>query len=65
MKPETTVLTQKELAARWQISHKTLERWRWLGEGPRFFKFGGAVRYKIEDIEAYEKAAERQSTSVA
>jgi len=27
-------LNQIELAARWNISHRTLERWRWSGEGP-------------------------------
>jgi len=63
-KLESEVLTQLQLARRWQISPRTLERWRWLGEGPHFFKFGGVVRYRLEDIEAYEQAAERQSTSV-
>ena len=29
---------QKELAARWKISHRTLERWRWAQEGPRYLK---------------------------
>jgi DNA-binding transcriptional regulator YiaG len=24
-------LNQKELARRWTISHRTLERWRWAG----------------------------------
>jgi len=30
-----TCLNQTELAARWKISPRTLERWRWAGEGPR------------------------------
>ena len=29
----TRHLSQIELAARWNISHRTLERWRWTGEG--------------------------------
>ena len=33
-------LSQIELAARWNISHRTLERWRWTGEGPKFIKLG-------------------------
>jgi predicted site-specific integrase-resolvase len=47
-------LTQRELAQRWRISPRTLERWRWLQEGPQFLKIGGRVVYRLEDIEAYE-----------
>ena len=34
-------LNQVELAARWKISHRTLERWRWAQGGPRYLKLGG------------------------
>ena len=37
------------------MSPKTLERWRWLGEGPPYLKIGGKVLYRIEDVEAFEK----------
>ena len=47
-------LSQIELAARWNIGHRTLERWRWTGEGPNFIKLGGRVIYRVEDIEAFE-----------
>ena len=47
-------LNQIELADRWNISHRTLERWRWTGEGPTFLKIGGRVVYRLEDVEAYE-----------
>lgn len=47
-------LSQIELAARWNISHRTLERWRWTREGPNFIKLGGRVIYRLEDIEAFE-----------
>ena len=49
-------LNQIELSDRWGISHRTLERWRWLGEGPAYLKIGGRVLYRLEDIEAYEAA---------
>ncbi len=52
-------LTQHELAQRWRISPRTLERWRWLQEGPQFLKIGGRVVYRLEDVEAYE-AEKRQ-----
>ena len=47
-------LNQLELAQRWRISHRTLERWRWQGRGPRYLKVGGRVLYRAEDIDAYE-----------
>jgi Helix-turn-helix domain len=53
---------QKQLAERWNISAKTLERWRWAGDGPRFIKIGGLVRYRLEDVEAFEAGQLRQIT---
>ena len=50
----TQHLNQTQLAARWNISPRTLERWRWIGEGPRYLKIGGRVVYRLADIEAYE-----------
>jgi hypothetical protein len=47
-------LTQDDLAVRWRISKRTLERWRWRHEGPAFVKLGGLVRYRLQDIESYE-----------
>jgi hypothetical protein len=55
-------LNQIELARRWKISPRTLERWRWLGQPPRFLKIGGRVAYRIEDIEAFEVKQLRQRT---
>ena len=47
-------LNQAELSARWNLSPRTLERWRWLGEGPRYLKLGGRVLYCVEDVEQFE-----------
>jgi excisionase family DNA binding protein len=55
---EQNFLSQSELAKRWGISPRTLERWRWAGEGLRFVKIGGLVRYRLEDVEAYEASNE-------
>ena len=49
-------MTQGELAKRWGISHRTLERWRWAGEGLPYVKLGHVVRYRIKDVVAYEQA---------
>ena len=45
------------------IAFKTLERWRWAGRGPSYRRFGGAVRYAIDDLEAWAASCRRESTS--
>jgi hypothetical protein len=59
----TRHLNQIDLSRRWNISPRTLERWRWLGQGPRYPKIGGRVVYRLDDIEAYEAAQLHESTS--
>ena len=56
-------LNQTELAGRWNISPRTLERWRWSGDGPTYIKIGGRVVYRLEDVEAFERDQLRTSTS--
>jgi len=55
-------MTQTELAERWRISEATLERWRTESNGPLFLKLGNQVRYRVQDIEAFEEVALRGST---
>jgi hypothetical protein len=47
-------LTQAEVARRWRLSPRTLERWRWQGRGPQYLKVGGAVLYRAADVAAFE-----------
>jgi hypothetical protein len=49
-----TRLTQRELAERWRLSGRTLEKWRQTDVGPPHLKIGGRVVYRLEDIESYE-----------
>lgn len=60
---ERRVLNELELADRWGMSHKTLQRWRVMGLGPKFLKLGGKIGYRIEDVEEYELHSLRLSTS--
>lgn len=53
---------QKQLAARWDVSEATLERWRCEGIGPNFLKLCGRVLYRQVDIEAYEESCLATST---
>lgn len=57
------MLSQFELAKRWNISDKTLLRWRCVGQGPRYLKIGKLVRYTLEDVEAFELRARRDCTA--
>lgn len=47
-------LTQLELADRWRLSGRTLEKWRQLCSGPRYLRVGGRVLYPVTEVEAYE-----------
>jgi hypothetical protein len=47
---------QVQLARRWSLSPRTLERWRWKKEGPDFIKAGGRVVYTVEAIKTFEAA---------
>ncbi|GAA2118450.1 helix-turn-helix domain-containing protein [Streptomyces synnematoformans] len=54
------VLEEHEVAERLKVSPRTLQNWRWLGTGPPYFKLspgrGGRVRYRLADVEAWERA---------
>jgi hypothetical protein len=58
-------LNQVQLARRWHLSPRTLERWRWLGQGPAFLKLGGRIVYQLDDVEAFERAQRRTPASTA
>jgi len=58
-----TFLNQTTLARRWPISPRTLERWRWSGEGPAYFKIGGRVVYRFDDVKAWESCRRCESTT--
>lgn len=62
---ESPNITAEELAKRLKVSEGTLERWRGMTRregkqvGPRFFRLspgrGPGVRYRIKDVEEYER----------
>jgi len=56
-------LNQIDLSRRWSVSPRTLERWRWLKQGPAYLKIGGRVVYRLDDVEAFE--AEQRRTAQA
>ena len=50
----TTTLNEIELADRWGMSPKTLQRWRNLNVGPEYRKLGKKIMYPLADVEDYE-----------
>lgn len=49
------VMTERQVAARWRISVKTLRRWRLDNEGPVWHKLFHHVRYHEADILEFER----------
>jgi hypothetical protein len=54
--PVCVLMTEKGLAARWQVTVKMLQAHRWKGKGVSFLKIGRSVRYRPDDVLAYEAA---------
>jgi hypothetical protein len=49
-------ISESDLSKRWAIPKRTLQNKRYNGTGIPFVKIGGAVRYRLSDVEAAEKA---------
>jgi hypothetical protein len=54
-----TVLTEAELAWRWQYSRRALQRLRAEGLGPAWIYVGGSVRYLLSDVLAREAVPQK------
>jgi predicted site-specific integrase-resolvase len=58
-----THLNEAELAKRWGMSPRTLQRWRQEGRGPVYLKLGGHVVYPLADVEVFEQKQRRNDTA--
>ena len=52
----TEILYQEELAEKLRRPVATLRYWRHINQGPKSFKVGGRVAYKLEDVESWIEA---------
>ena len=52
----TALVTEVEAALFLRLKPQTIRQWRTLKRGPRYFKVGGAVRYKTADLEQFVNA---------
>ena len=57
------LLTEQQVAERQGRAVKTLQNQRVTGDGIPFVKLGRSVRYRLSDVEAWEAARVRTSTS--
>ena len=54
---QSRALTEIEVSQRLGLSVATLRAWRVKHKGPRFVRFGRAVRYMAEDIDCFIAAS--------
>lgn len=52
---QSHLMRERDLAARWGISRRTLQRWRAEHYGPPFVRIGGSIRYILTDVIAFEE----------
>jgi hypothetical protein len=50
-----------DIAARWRITTRTLDRWRVDGRGPAWMRLNSRILYRAEDVLAFERVRLRQS----
>jgi len=56
-------VTEHDAAEFLGISLKTVQAWRHRGNGPRFAKFGRAVRYNLDELHQWAEAQQHTSTA--
>ena len=56
-------LTTVEAASHLGVSKSWLDKSRLRGDGPAFIRIGAAVRYAVEDLDAFADQHRRMSTS--
>lgn len=59
------LITERALARRWQVSPRTLQRWRANRTGPAFCRIGNAIRYRLGDVLDHETTARHEGSERA
>lgn len=58
---DRSLLSEKEAAAFFGASVKTLQAWRFQRKGPAYYKLGGFVRYAMDDLIKYTEQRKVQA----
>lgn len=61
----SNALTETQTAEQLGLSIATLRAWRHRGKGPRFVRFGRAVRYLRADLDAFIRACAVDTRSLS
>lgn len=56
-------LTTKQLAKRWNMAPVTIQQWRVLSRGPKFYKIEKKVLYRLEEVRKYEQMLKMENTA--
>jgi len=56
-------ISEREAAIFLGVSRKALQSWRAKGVGPRFAKFGRAVRYNVNELTDWADSQQHTSTA--
>ena len=59
----TKLVDTKTAAEILGISANTLKKYRMIGGGPVFFKFGRSVRYDLDDLDVYRRKNRYDNTA--
>ena len=62
-RPFELLVTEQALAERIGIAARTLQKWRYEGGGPPYFKLNSAVRYRLSEVLEWLEDRRRTSTS--
>ena len=63
MDKHKSVLTPDDLARRYDTTKEALASLRHYKKGPKYFKLGRRVYYRLEDILEYERTATEKETA--
>lgn len=61
---EKQYLNERDVSQLYGISTKNLQNRRYEGRGPCYFKFGGSVRYRVADLDAFVEWHEPRADEV-
>lgn len=53
---DSDLVDEAAAGKRINIPPRTLAQWRYLGRGPRYYKLGSHVRYRLADLDRWAEA---------
>ena len=54
--PQRRYVNEFVIAETYGVAVRTLRKWRFFGQGPRFYKLGRSIRYDKDEVEQFVRA---------